>query len=72
MTLCAVACCPAEATRGPFCPAHDPAPMTVVCAWCGLVLKEGGPTITHGICKPCESQWEITYAALPFGVGGEQ
>jgi hypothetical protein len=31
--------------------------MTVVCAWCGLVMAAGtgerSPMITHGVCEPC-------------------
>ena len=25
----------------------------VVCAWCGLVLKDGTEPISHGICETC-------------------
>ena len=24
-----------------------------ICAWCGLVLKDGTEPATHGICEPC-------------------
>ena len=27
--------------------------VTVQCAWCGTILREGGPTISHGICRNC-------------------
>lgn len=32
--------------------------MTVVCAWCGLVLKTGEGSISHGICEQCAYQVE--------------
>lgn len=27
--------------------------VTVLCAWCGALLREGGPEISHGICRDC-------------------
>ena len=33
--------------------------MVTVCAWCERYLgsvREGGPTITHGICEPCAAR----------------
>lgn len=34
--------------------------LTIVCAWCGLVLQEGddphGP-ISHGACPVCAQKW---------------
>lgn len=27
--------------------------VTVQCAWCGIILKQGGETISHGICRDC-------------------
>ena len=27
--------------------------VTVQCAWCGTILRKGGPTISHGICRDC-------------------
>lgn len=29
--------------------------MLTVCAWCGIVIREGGDGagISHGICRPC-------------------
>ena len=27
--------------------------LTVVCAWCATVVREGGDQISHGICAPC-------------------
>jgi hypothetical protein len=27
--------------------------VTVQCAWCGTILKQGGETISHGICRDC-------------------
>ncbi|MCA9821478.1 MAG: hypothetical protein KC482_14320 [Dehalococcoidia bacterium] len=27
--------------------------VTVQCAWCGTILREGGKTISHGICRDC-------------------
>src|SRR6266436_2226879 len=33
------------------------APLKVVCAWCGLCLRNGPPTpISHGICPKCLEQ----------------
>jgi len=56
------------ATKGRYCPVHEwrakavdllePPPMTIVCAWCGLVLLDGSDTISHGICEPCKASWE--------------
>lgn len=27
--------------------------LTVVCAWCDCTVREGGDTISHGICADC-------------------
>jgi hypothetical protein len=32
---------------------HENDSVTVLCAWCGIVLHRGGETISHGICKDC-------------------
>jgi hypothetical protein len=37
-------------------PAPEPA-MTVLCAWCKTVLKEGSAKVTHGICPPCRDRY---------------
>lgn len=29
--------------------------LTVVCAWCGELLVDGGPEVSHGLCEPCAS-----------------
>lgn len=29
------------------------APMRVVCAWCGRVLREGAEPTSHGMCAAC-------------------
>lgn len=28
-------------------------PMTLQCAWCPVVIREGGPQVSHGICPDC-------------------
>jgi hypothetical protein len=34
-------------------PGHE-SQLTVICAWCGTVVREGGTgAISHGICVPC-------------------
>jgi len=37
----------------------DSAPMdpTVVCAWCGIVLRKGGEQRSHGICQACAARF---------------
>jgi len=37
----------------------DSAPIdpTVVCAWCGIVLRSGGDERSHGICQPCAAHF---------------
>jgi hypothetical protein len=32
---------------------HDESGVTVLCAWCGALLHQGGEAISHGICKDC-------------------
>ena len=27
--------------------------LTIVCAWCAEVVREGGPRQSHGICVAC-------------------
>ncbi|HEV3027690.1 MAG TPA: hypothetical protein VG457_08970 [Planctomycetota bacterium] len=48
--------------------------LTVICAWCKTVLKEGHPTspdqISHGCCIPCKRKYfptldEAVDAELP-------
>ena len=31
--------------------------MTVLCAWCGKVLKSGSDPVSHGICDDCS--WSV-------------
>jgi len=30
---------------------------TVVCAWCKGVVRKGNVKISHGICRPCRTQF---------------
>lgn len=33
-----------------------PHPFRVICAWCGIVLKQGDKNkLSHGICHDCKS-----------------
>ena len=34
--------------------------MTVICAWCGTVLKAGEGLVSHGICEHCAYQVETS------------
>jgi hypothetical protein len=36
-------------------PEPEPDAMTVLCAWCKKILREGSPTVTHGICDSCRA-----------------
>lgn len=27
--------------------------LTIVCAWCACIVREGGPRESHGICVAC-------------------
>lgn len=27
--------------------------ITMLCAWCGVTLRQGGSTVSHGICRDC-------------------
>lgn len=38
--------------------------MRVECAWCGTVLADGPPPVSHGICEEC---LEAQLAALEAG-----
>lgn len=29
---------------------------TLLCAWCGHVIRQGGLTLSHGMCEPCADQ----------------
>ncbi len=29
---------------------------TVLCAWCGHVIRQGGLAISHGMCEGCANQ----------------
>ena len=31
--------------------------MKTVCAWCGLVLKDGTEPVSHGICVKCNAMF---------------
>ena len=37
----------------------DSAPIdpTVVCAWCGIILRKGGEERSHGICQSCAARF---------------
>lgn len=30
--------------------------MTLICAWCKKVLREGSEVVSHGICVECEAK----------------
>ena len=32
--------------------------VKVECAWCGIVMSEGEPPVSHGICESCEAAME--------------
>jgi hypothetical protein len=32
--------------------------VTVICAWCGRVLRHGGSELSHGICGACSRKVE--------------
>lgn len=32
--------------------------LTVLCAWCGMLLTQGGQRISHGICSRCARGFE--------------
>lgn len=36
-----------------------PSEITVICAWCELVLTSGGTMISHGICLSCAAQYFV-------------
>jgi len=41
--------------------------MVTICAWCERFLgsvREGGPTVTHGICEPCATRQRWTDAPV--------
>lgn len=39
-------------------PARGPAPLRVVCAWCGLLMRDGPPDdISHGMCPACAERF---------------
>lgn len=40
----------------------DGGPITVICAWCGVLVQEGNENISHGICVPCAMHF---LASLP-------
>ncbi|MBA4180975.1 MAG: hypothetical protein C0506_10345 [Anaerolinea sp.] len=40
--------------------------MTVLCAWCGKLLKPGSEVVSHGICEHCSWQVERTLAKDMF------
>lgn len=43
--------------------------MRVVCAWCGLLMKEGSKdAVSHGICKPCEASLQLKFDGPNEGV----
>ena len=35
--------------------------MTVVCAWCGLMMRRAGSEVSHGICSPCSTKVESRF-----------
>ena len=35
--------------------------LTKQCAWCGAVLIEGGPEVTHGICPVCAQVFYLQF-----------
>lgn len=39
--------------------------MKRVCGWCGLVLEDGDPPISHGICGKCEADLLATLEEGP-------
>lgn len=40
-------------------------PLTVVCAWCDLLLVDGGPEVSHGLCEGCAEAMARSIERLP-------
>lgn len=36
----------------------------IVCAWCGSLMRQGTPPISHGICGHCSSRIKEEHALL--------
>ena len=39
--------------RHPLASEVPTAAITVLCAWCGTILAQGGRRISHGLCERC-------------------
>lgn len=35
--------------------------LKTVCAWCGVLIREGAEPVSHGICRPCAATWSAEY-----------
>ncbi|MCZ2108941.1 MAG: hypothetical protein LC118_05150 [Dehalococcoidia bacterium] len=35
----------------------DSGPITIVCAWCGVLVQAGNETVSHGICASCAMEF---------------
>lgn len=44
--------------------------MTVLCAWCGKVLRLGGGVVSHGICDHCS--WQVEREIIEGGRGARK
>ncbi len=33
--------------------------LTIVCAWCATVVRDGGQQISHGICAACAASFLV-------------
>jgi hypothetical protein len=48
-------------------PDYETAPemkLTVVCAWCGTLLRPGGEYVSHSICTACMRAMELEISAV--------
>jgi hypothetical protein len=39
--------------------------MKTLCAWCGSLIREGSPPVSHGICVPCRDHF-FKQAGVPL------
>jgi hypothetical protein len=61
MPACASAACLAVVgVEGDRCPHHAAPDLRIVCAWCGFQMRAGVEPVSHGICRRCAGDWNLT------------
>lgn len=46
--------------------------LTIVCAWCGEIMRKGSRAVSHGMCAACAAKFEDEKLVMREPVSGSK